>query len=76
MFIYNDSVGVPTCICPMKESIGIKNKVNGNFILDLWNSEYMIQYRKKILNCSYFNFCNSDCINNNNRDTFKSSVKY
>ena len=60
----------------MKETIGIKNKVNDNFILDLWNSECMIQYRKKILDKSYSNFCNIECISNNNRDVFKNSIKY
>ena len=76
MFIFNNNVCVPTCICPKNKIEEVKEKTDNNFILNLWNSNSLIEYRKRIVNNSYFHCCNDECINNKNRDDFKNSIKY
>jgi MoaA/NifB/PqqE/SkfB family radical SAM enzyme len=48
----------PECLCRVPVGNVFKEPLG-----DIWNSENMQLYRKKIINCDLENWCNSNCIN-------------
>jgi len=49
----------PDCLCPTEKHIG---NILENTLEEMWNGEKIKEYRKRIINNEYQNFCNPDCV--------------
>lgn len=49
----------PDCLCPTERYVG---NILENTLEEMWNCEKMKEYRRRIVNNDYQNFCNPDCV--------------
>lgn len=49
----------PDCLCRIDKSAG--SLLNDVFLEDIWNNEVMVEYRKRIVNHDYADYCNPLC---------------
>ncbi len=49
----------PDCLCRFDNYVG---NILENSLEELWNCEKMQEYRRKIVNCAYQDFCSPDCV--------------
>ncbi|MFA7675564.1 MAG: radical SAM protein [Endomicrobiia bacterium] len=61
MFLMNNNVAIPTCMCSFSLNNNEKgNKNESNFIIDKWNSAEMLEYRNRIVSNKYKEICIKD----------------
>jgi MoaA/NifB/PqqE/SkfB family radical SAM enzyme len=49
----------PDCLCPTEKYVG---NISENTPEEIWNTEKMKEYRSRIINNDFRNFCNPDCV--------------
>jgi MoaA/NifB/PqqE/SkfB family radical SAM enzyme len=49
----------PDCLCPVKHYVG---NISKNSLEEMWNGEKLKEYRKRLINNNYRDFCNPDCV--------------
>jgi MoaA/NifB/PqqE/SkfB family radical SAM enzyme len=59
--LYIDCGGAvrPDCLCPTEKYLG---NISEDALEEMWNGEKMKEYRRRIVNNDFKNFCNPDCI--------------
>lgn len=49
----------PDCLCPTDKSVG---SIIDNTLEEMWNNDKMKEYRQRIIDNNYKDFCNPDCV--------------
>ncbi|MBN2407405.1 MAG: radical SAM protein [Elusimicrobia bacterium] len=53
----------PNCICPVE--VG---NIHDNSLIEIWNNDMMIEYRRRIIGRNCRGFCNNNCLSNMERE--------